>query len=140
MKIHRVILENRHAVQGAVGPELDVTPWKIDVLVSEDQIDVPHVDAPQRGEAETCSAYSGEDAPAPQSLCSLGENRPRRGGSSYWHSPLEPKRLTATRGPDRDVGDAGAEGTGNEGNERRVLGVRSRYEMEAVRLQRGGIV
>ena len=135
VEIHRVVLENRHAVQRAVAPELRITPWKVDVLMSKRQIDVIHVHAAQRGEAKARSAYARQYSTSPQCLCPLGEDRSRRRGCGHRRAPLESECHAAAGRADRYVGDACSEGIGNERDQRCVLRVRRRYEMEAVGLQ-----
>src|SRR4029077_2973639 len=135
MEVHRVVLENRHAVQRAVASELRIAPGKIDVLMGECQIDILHVHAAQGGEAKASSAYARQYSPPPQRLRTLGENRSRRCGSCNWCSPLEAECHAAARRADRYVGNTGTERIGNECDQRPVLCVRRRDEMKAVRLQ-----
>src|SRR6266513_2500272 len=140
MKIHRVVFENGHAIKRAVGAEQRVATLEVHVLMRESETDIVHVDAAQGCKAKSGAANPRQHSSAAERLRPLGEDRACRCGRADRDTSLEPKGLATARRADRHVGYTGAKRIGDERDQRRVLGVRRWNEMEAVCLQRGGIV
>src|SRR5438105_15089120 len=74
MEIHGVVLEPWDPVESATAAELSAASGDIDVLMGENEVDVAHVDAAQRGESESGSADPGQHASLSQRLRPLGED------------------------------------------------------------------
>src|SRR5437868_8157877 len=140
VKIHGVVLQPRDAVEGAIPSELRVTPREINVLMGENEIDIAHVDATQRRESETRSTDARQYASAPERLGALSEDWSRRCRRKDWCAGFNAECFATACRADWNAANTGAERVGDERDQRAILGVGCGYEVESVRLNRGGIV
>ena len=114
MEIHGIVLEAGNSIKSAITSELRVASREVDVLVSEHEVDVAHVDAAECRESKAGATDSGQHPAASQRLRALGEDRSRGCRRQDRDSRLEPERFTAAGRADRDTGDADAECVGDD--------------------------